>query len=266
MNIFNNFEEFLTETQNAQKNKLKNINCYLLPNETESLINKKALKYLKNENTLQIIMETDRFNKIYFYGDQDFTFIPFQTNKPILIDLPYSGEPSEKIINLRKKLESQNFFLNSSTTRMNLTEFNNVQFNSFDYIIEKIKLAEIDEIYNIWEENFDAIENLLYSKNEIKTNKDSIYVLKNKNNEILGVMEIILNNNVAWIQKIAIKKSFHGKGLGAILEKFCLNLCKTLGIKNILLYTVDSHIEASVFHKKFGFKPDGKFNYQYVKR
>lgn len=266
MKKFKNFDEYIQIVSVAQKNKLNNINCYLMPDEIKSLINAEKLSYLCNENTLQLVVENQRYCKIYFYGNLDFEFIPFKTDKPILTDLAYSNVKTPNFLNLQNKFADLGFCINSSVTRMDCNNFDNYNCKETQFIVDKLQKEEIDEVYNLWEENFDFVESLLYGKDEIINLLNQIYVLKDKQNHIYGAMELIINNNVAWIQKIAIKKAYQGKGLGAVLENFCLNKCKTLGIKKILLYTVDSNLNAQSFHKKFGFKPDGKFNCQYIKR
>lgn len=264
MKKFENFQQFTDTIITAQHSKLKNINCYLMPNEITSLIENSQISYLSNENTLQIIVEHDRFVKVYFYGNENFSFLPFDCSKPVITDLPYAIEKGEKFQKIDAAL-TKNFVLNSSATRMMLDIDGEAEFDLADMTIDLMKPSEIDAVYQIWEENFDPNKNLLQSKAEIARDKDPIYVLKDREGNILGVSQLILEGKNAWIQKIAIKKGCQGLGLGGKLENFCITQCKTLGIKKILIYTIDGE-RAATFHKKFGFYPDGKHTCQYILR
>lgn len=265
MKSFNSLQDFIEITKEAQKHGYKNLNCYLMPNEIIKLIGKNALSYIFNENTLQIIIKADRFIKVCFYAN-DFVFTPFESNLPIIVDIPYSGKMNERMLDFKQKLLSQGFCLNSETTRMSLSNFDKMPINVEGFAIEKLNAHDIDEVYQIWEENFDAVEDLLYSKEEIKTCENKIFVLKDKENNIVGAVEIVINGMYGWVQKIAVKKFHKGKGFGGILERFYINTCKSLGIKTLLLYTINSNLNAQQFHKKFGFMPDGKYNCQFIYR
>lgn len=266
MDKFKSFEEYVEITLSAQKRGLRNINCYLMPDEIKMLMQEDSLYYLNSDNVLQIIMKKDRYIKIYFYTNENFNFISFSSTLPIITDLPYSNKMPERLVVFREKLETQGFVLNSTTTRMSCTIFEESDIKIGDYVIEQLEEKDIDTIYDIWEENFDGVENLLYSKEEIKNNKNPVFLLKDRTGNVYGGAEILANGSYGWVQKIAIKKSQQGRGLGAILERFYINKCKSLGIKTLLLYTIDSNLNAQRFHKKFGFQPDGKYNCQFIYR
>ena len=262
---FKSLEEYIEITKQAQTEGLRNINCYLMPNEIADLVKNNQLFYLKNDSTLQLMVKKDRYFKVYWYCNENFKFEPFETILPILADLPYSVKMNDRLLNFIEKLENQGFKLNSTTTRMSCPIFD-AGYNLNGLKIEELKSNEIDEVYNIWEENFDPVQNLLYSKKEIENCENQIYVLKDEENKIYGAIEIITNGNYGWVQHIAIKSEHHGKGLGGLLESFYINKCKSLGIKTLLLYTIDSNLNAQRFHKKFSFTPDGKYNCQFIYR
>ena len=261
MTKINSLDEFLNITKIAN---LKNLNCYLFPDEINSLSKNNQLYYEKDDSTLQIIVKYPRYNKIYFYGNENFNFIDFPSTLPIITDISYSNILKEKDEALKKRLNELGFVVNSSSSKMTSNNFD-VDFEISNFTIEKINKSEIDTVYDIWEENFDPVENLLYDKKEILENLDSIFVLKNKKH-ILGCMQIILSRRFGMIQRIAIKKDYQGKGLGRTLESFYINYCKSLGITNLMLYTIDSNKKAQAFHKKFGFEFDGKHNIQLMLR
>ncbi len=262
---FRDIDEYYEIIAGAQKSKLKNINCYLLPNEINDLIKNSRIGYMSDDNTVQIIVEYDRLIKVYFYGNEDFNYLDFYSQKPIITDLPYVNEKNEKFYKNENKLIDLGFAFCSSSTRMAYNNFDMQKCYSNDLLIDKMRAEDLDYVFDIWEENFDPVHNLLFSKDEIIDNMDTVYVLRDRGGRVAGVTQLIVQGNNAWIQKIAIGRSYQGHGLGGVLEQFCLTTCKSLGIKKILLYTVDGKT-ASTFHQKFGFVPDGRYNCQYKRR
>ena len=264
MKQIKSIEEYNNLTKEAQLNGLKNLNCFLLPNEVECLIKDEQLFYINDENTLQFIVVKDRYNKVCFFGNDDFVFFKVSNNNPSITDMPYNRILTDKNLALKEKLENLGFQLNSISSR-NCCRNLDVKINEYEgYTIELLNDNEIDVIYDMWEENFDFLENLLYSKQEIKACENPIYVLKDKFNNIVGGMELVINSSFGLVQRIAVSKKHQGKGLGSILEKFYINKCKELGLKMLLLYTIDSNLNAQKFHAKFGFIPDGRKNYQFL--
>ena len=263
MIVFGSFDEYIDITKQAQQEKMRNINCYLFPKEIDLLIKKRCLFYVQNDTTLQIIAKRGRYFKVYFYGKEDFSFIKFDAqNLPIITDISYSQNLKERDLKFREKLLSGGFVVNSSSSRM---QSKNMDFNIQNeaFYVEKMNSEDVQAVMDIWNENFDAVKSLLYSKEEMLENKEAIYVLKNHFGDVVGAMEIILSSSTGIVQHIAVKKTLQGRGLGSVLESFYINQCKTLGIGTLLLYTIDDDLNAQKFHKKFGFDFDGKHNIQF---
>lgn len=266
MKKFNTFEEYVDITKMAQLAKMKNINCYLFADEIKNLIKKEQLHYIINDTTLEIFVKHERYLKCYFYGKDDFSFVkPEGESLPIITDIAYSLSLKEKDLFFKQKLEGMNFNVNATSSRM-ASKTMDCQTKFVGFKVEKAKTSYVNDILRIWEENFDPIQNLLYDKKEIEENIDSIYVLKNSDNCVVGAMQIVLNSKSGIIQHVAISKEYQRKGLGSILEIFYINYCKMLGINTLLLYTIDDNFNAQNFHKKFGFDFDGKHNIQMIYR
>ena len=266
MKKFDSFDEFVDVTKQAQEQNMKNLNCYLFPDEIKLLIEKQSLFYVKNDTTLQIITKHGRYFKVYFYGTDNFSFVEFDNlSLPVITDISYSQNLKERDLILKQKLLNMNFEINSSSSRMTSTNAD-ISIRGCDYLIEKMNKNQVQDVFDIWEENFDPIQNLLYDKSEILENINSIFVLKNKEKKVVGAMEIITSAKTGIIQHVAIKKEFQNKGLGSYLEAFYIKFCKSLGINTFLLYTIDDKLSVQNFHKKFGFDFDGKHNIQLIYR
>ena len=265
MEIIESFDVYNNLIKEAQQKNLKNFNCYLMPNEIKDLINQNKLFYVKSDNVLQIMIKEYYFFKVSWYANESFSFIKFDSVLPIITDLPYNIKMSEKQIKIADLITKQGFVVNCESSRMIKTNFD-IPLNEHlfeGYTITKMGKSDVNAINKIWIDNFDPIKNLLNSESEIQA-MSNIYVCKNSENEILGAMEIVCEGNNGWIQKIAVDKSLQSKGIGSFMEIFYINMCKMLGLRNLLLYTIDDNISAQNFHKKFGFVPDGRHNCQFI--
>lgn len=262
---FKNYDEYIEKTRQALERKLKNLNCFLLPEKIKQLIDEGILYYLEDENVFEIIVKNDEYYKVSFYSNDNFKFLNFDSDRPIITDLPYSNDMNDKVKKIATLFEKEGFAVNCKSSRMIKNDFNvpNFKYNT-NVTIDSLSDKTIDAVVDIWQENFDKIQDLLYSKRELMKYADNIYVLKDEESNVIGAAEITIESGSGMISKIAIDKSYHGKGYGSFLEIFYINYCKMLGLKRLLLYTIDDNISAQNFHKKFGFVEDGKHNCQYI--
>ena len=262
---FNSYEEYIEKTRQAQERKLKNLNCFLLPEKIKQLIDEGILYYLEDKNVFEIIVENDEYYKVSFYSNDNFKFLNFDGDRPIITDLPYSNDMNEKVKKIATLFEKEGFAVNCKSSRMIKEDFIVPQIKySTKTKITTLTERTLDDVFNIWHENFDTIQDLLYSKREMLQNADKIYVLIDEKNNVVGVAEIVVEGGNGMISKIAIDKKSHSMGYGSVLEMFYINFCKTLGLKRLLLYTIDDNISAQNFHRKFGFVKDGKHNCQFI--
>lgn len=266
MKRFESLDEFVEKTKEAQIKKLKNINCFLMPAEVSRLVKEERLFYCETDNVLQIVVKHDRYYKSFWYANEYFEFVKMDVSLPIITDIPFSKIMSDKMKYFEEKILSSGFKLNCSSHRMALKAEDEVPNDCGEYKIDLFKEEDLENVYNLWENSFDVVKNLLYSKNEILSCENPIYVCKDKEGNFVSAMELIFSGNYGWVQRIAVDKKYRGEGIGSIMEKFYINKCKSLGITNLLLYTIDGDYVAQSFHKKFGFLPDGKCNCQYVYR
>lgn len=262
------FEQYVEITKHAMARKLRNINCFLMPDEIKKLIEKQEIFYIENENVLQLIIKKDRHTKVFWYSNENFEFLPFEESLEIVTDLPFSVKMSERYIEFANKLKKTGFEINSTNSRMcaSVDDYDKNIKNIGNLKIIPMREFDIDDVYNLWEENFDPLMNYLYSKKEITELETEVYVCLNEKDKFVGAMELTITNTYGMVSKIAVAEEYKGCGIGSIMEDFYIKRCKSLGIKNLLLYTIDTNVGAINFHQKFGFKYDGKYNHQYIYR
>lgn len=265
MKEIKSIEEFKNLTKSSLENKFYNINCFLFLYEIKNLIRQRRLFYLQDESTLQIIIKNDLYFKVYWYGNNEFSFLPIFTNKPIITDLPnkWDAKKMEEIETRIKKIGGAPWL---TISRMSV-DSKEAKIGFKLPLGVKIALAsedDIDRVYEIWNFSFDTNSNLLYSKEEIKRELNNIYVCKDRNDEIIGAMEVVLKGNRSWLRKIAVVSELKSRGVGTFLEVFYINLSKLLGKKTLFTETNINDFRVNAFHQKFGFKCDGHFNKQFI--
>lgn len=85
-----------------------------------------------------------------------------------------------------------------------------------------------------------------------KSAKHMIVLYKNKP---IGCARIRFIGSKAKLERIAVLKSYRGKGFGKMIVNYMVNYCKNKNVKKIIM---NSQYYLKDYYKKFGFKPRGK--------
>jgi ribosomal protein S18 acetylase RimI-like enzyme len=101
-------------------------------------------------------------------------------------------------------------------------------------------------------------------------NKNSLFYFLYAENELAGYLKIndapaqsdINDTDSIEMERIYIKKTFKGKGLGKKLVKFSLQLAKEMKKNYVWLGVWEKNIDAISFYKKMGFKKAGRHSFR----
>ena len=96
------------------------------------------------------------------------------------------------------------------------------------------------------------------------SNANSYYLVAKSDNEILGFAGIKYVLNDADIMNIVVKKSKRKSGIGSLLLKNIIELCKKLNVSTLFLEVNEKNLPAISLYKKFGFEEVG-FRKNYYK-
>lgn len=104
------------------------------------------------------------------------------------------------------------------------------------------------------------------------TDPDTIIIVYEQDNRIIGTAEIDLQNNPkypefpsnsAYITHLAVDKNYRRHGIATQLINHMDNMAGIAGRSNLVLRTADNMIEAQKFYIKNGFFRNPKLDYKY---
>ncbi len=83
----------------------------------------------------------------------------------------------------------------------------------------------------------------------------ALHVIAEQNGVTVGCARILFSEGEAHIGRLAVKKEYRGKGVGAAICRFVLEYCRERGYNYIWL---NSQFHAKGFYQKLGFSPEGE--------
>ena len=266
MIILESYEEYKNQTQDV-----KSIysNCYLMPQQIKQLITERRLELLQKDDNLFLLVEESGFYRMYYRISQDKKITKLELDKPIVIEYPYQGELSDK-----KKLELEiiaklGFTLGRNSARMRMKAENvsmlecEKTINS-NYQIFKAKKEDVENIEKLLWSTFDPLFAFLPTTDEIerKINEGYIFVIY-RNLSIIGVLNMDIEKNTAWLRQLAVERNFRGKGIGKLLLTYYLKNFKTQ-VQEFMHWVDEDNKVAITMYEKEGFKLDGRKAREYI--
>ena len=118
-----------------------------------------------------------------------------------------------------------------------------------DFLLRRAKVKDAKEICKLINEYAKKGIMLPRSLQSVYEHIRDFFVIE-KDNQIVATCALcIFGEDLGEVRSLAVKKNYHGQGLGKVLIKACIEDAKNLGLKKIftLTYQVD-------FFKKLGFK------------
>lgn len=127
-----------------------------------------------------------------------------------------------------------------------------------NFYIDYMNLSDLEQIKDILNTDFDDFWNYSILKDELNSKNSTYFVVKNKDNKILGFsgMKIILDE--AEIMNIVTKKDYRNQGIGKVLLNKIIAEAKNINIKKINLEVNENNIIAIHLYEKFDFTKDGE--------
>lgn len=127
-----------------------------------------------------------------------------------------------------------------------------------NFYIDYMNLSDLEQIKDIFNTDFDNFWNYSILKDELNSKNSTYFVVKNKDNKILGFsgMKIILDE--AEIMNIVTKKNYRKQGIGNLLLNRIILEAKNKNIRKINLEVNENNIIAIHLYEKFDFTKDGE--------
>jgi amino-acid N-acetyltransferase len=100
--------------------------------------------------------------------------------------------------------------------------------------VEKAKISDAQRIHELVNKFAEKGEMLPRALSEIYENLRDFFVVRGKNNQVIGCVALHINwSDLAEIKSLAVSGDKQAKGLGSVLIEACLDEAKELGIPTI---------------------------------
>ena len=127
-----------------------------------------------------------------------------------------------------------------------------------NFYIDYMDLSDLEQIKDILTTDFDDFWNYSILKDELNSKNSTYFVVKNKDNEILGFAGIKIILDEDEIMNIVTKKNYRKQGIGNLLLNRIILEAKDKNIKKVNLEVNENNIIAIHLYEKFGFNKDGE--------
>ena len=127
-----------------------------------------------------------------------------------------------------------------------------------NFDIDYMNLSDLEQIKYILNTDFDDFWSYSVLKDELTSKNSTYFVVKNKENKILGFAGIKTILDEAEIMNIVTKKDCRNQGIGNLLLDKIILEAKNKNIKKINLEVNENNTIAIHLYEKFGFNKDGE--------
>lgn len=126
-----------------------------------------------------------------------------------------------------------------------------------DIKVCKAGLTHVDEILKISNLSFPISWSRESIKKEIIDNKQAIYLVALKDDEVIGYAGVWVILDEGHITNIAVHPEFRGIGVASLILDSLIGACKDKSVEHMTLEVRKSNIAAINLYKNFGFIEEG---------
>lgn len=125
------------------------------------------------------------------------------------------------------------------------------------FVFRYMKEEDIDQILKIEELSFATPWTRQSFENELKLNQFAVYLVLEKDGQIVGYCGMWLIVDEAHITNIAVLPEFRGQKLGETILRMIMEVAKKRGAKSMTLEVRVSNTVAQSLYRKLGFMNGG---------
>lgn len=121
----------------------------------------------------------------------------------------------------------------------------------------EIRIANELDKKSVFELRFEVFVNEQNVPPEIEVDEhdaDALHIIAKHDGVTVGCARVILSDHDAHIGRLAVKKSYRGRGFGSLICHFAVDYCIKNGCNNIWL---NSQLHAVKFYERLGFQKQG---------
>lgn len=127
-----------------------------------------------------------------------------------------------------------------------------------NFDIDYMNLSDLEQIKDILNTDFDDFWSYSVLKDELTSKNSTYFVVKNKENKILGFAGIKIILDEAEIMNIVTKKDYRYQGIGKLLLNKLVLEAKSKNVKVLHLEVNEHNTIAIHLYEEFGFIKDGE--------
>lgn len=249
---------------------LKNINCYFMPSQIDTLIAKKQLSYLATDTVLCIFHDQGIYQRLYLFIDAGAAELDFpQFSETAVTDFPgVNGRLPEKSIKAIEALRKNGFILNDKTYRMVKPLESGediIVIPSDDITLYAATIEQRSQIYDVWRGAFDFATNLIPDEIDlIEHIKAGNVLCAFSGDSLIGVVQADIIGEDAFLRHLAVDINYRNKQIGNALRVAWLTLAQDRGAKRCLLWVSGDNEAALNSYTKRGYTFDGRYSEQYI--
>ena len=234
-------------------------NCVLLAENIRQKIIRRELYYLQLNNGLLILDRQDGFYRSYYYLDGHESNKRLDFDRPIVIEMPYTKELTEKQILQIKIIRSMGFRLGRESGMMfSLSEHIKLRQSEHKEICTFANQEDIMQIDALLKAYFDPLFAFLPSQEELNAaiKEKRAFVIRNSG----GVAAVLIcgnERNAVSIKQLVVDSAHRGKGFGkTLMQAYHARYINEVGS---FWHWVDMNNNVAIdMYKKFGYQ----FNYR----
>ena len=251
-------------------NKSKESNYYFMKDKITTLIEKGKISVDYYGANTYIYEDCDSFYRMYYFIDGNLDTLGIEVDdKDIVVEIPFNKSLNDHQLLQEKILKKNSFVLERESSQMSV--------NTKDVLLQSVNLDQklsfkygnknecdryIEMLYSI----FNPLFAFLPSKQELLGLIDNKCIIcAYYDDKLVGLLNIELENNNAWLRHILVSTDFRGNNIGKFLlqegYKSLIYDCKKIKC------WVDIHnIPAIKLYEKFGNKLNDRKANEYVRR
>jgi len=274
VNDINHYSALIKESIIKDKQNISN--CFLMPDGINRYTQNSRMFWERVQNGIIFICEEKDFYYLYFYlNNQEITLYDKwreKFNKPVIIDLVHwESKKPQTLIGVENQLIINGFCQYKKYKRM-LLDIHINKNSSTDQIFQKISFYQIgyaqssdhSKIQSVWRNTLDIYSTPMPSDNELVEliEKKQIICGFEKNNKLVAALQIGLNRNTCYINRIAVDKGHRRHGLAQALLNYCFSFHHE--VNKYFLWVEELNSPAIRLYLKNGFSFDGKKTNQLI--
>ncbi len=262
-------EEYGSLVKNFRARKGKALtNCFLMPDETATLINEGRLYAEETEGWLLLLCDRDDYYSLFYYTVEDSDakevgdILKAVKDKDVFADIVTRSGRGDTLTpeRLIKEGVAENY---KTYQRMQLNvkeiDFSAVKTDLAEGYIMSRDYCDCEKLGDLWKEALDEKSTPLPKEKELKglLSKGHLFTVLDGKNDLAAVVVLSVSGKQGLIQHLSVSPSHRRKGLAAALMNRCFLCAKEEELTVLRLWVDCQNLSAVALYDRLDFQKDG---------